>query len=119
MTETPKKYQANTRNYEQKNWLYQKYWGELLSVMEMAKQADVVESHRRITEQMERHGIPRRVDGYTDENSVSPFAGFYQDDIAQTDDVSTQDYDPNFIENSGDPNWMDVARNNPIVSTGD
>lgn len=75
-TTVPQKYQARTRDWERKSWLYQLYWGQLLSTNEIADRAGVHPS--TIKEQLYRHGIPRRTQRYHgDDGNISPFWGFY------------------------------------------
>lgn len=55
---TPQKYKPTNIEYTRKEWLYEKYWGELLPIKEVADAADV--SHTTIMREMERNGVPRR-----------------------------------------------------------
>jgi hypothetical protein len=64
MSTVPQKYQPEPKRYEQKDWLYQQYWGELKSTVEIAEQAEV--NRATIRKRMEQFGIPRRPSGYTD-----------------------------------------------------
>lgn len=57
-TKTPQKYQAESRRYEDKSWLYQQYWGQLKSTVEIASVVDITDQTLR--HKMERFGIPRR-----------------------------------------------------------
>lgn len=92
MTAVPEKYQPEPRLYEQKDWLYEQYWGELRSAGDLADDADT--GHKTILEWMEKYGIPTRTDGFKRDNSVSPFRGFYRDEAARTDEQSRQHFDP-------------------------
>lgn len=87
----PAKYQPEPRQYEDKKYLQEQYWGQLKSVREIADENGV--SPTTIKDRLRRHGIPSRVDGYTRENSVSPFTGFYRSAAARTDEVSRTRYD--------------------------
>lgn len=92
----PPKYQAEPRQYEDKRYLQEQYWGELKSIQDIADECDT--GNKVIRNEMHRHGIPTRVDGYTFSNSVSPFAGFYRGthDAARTDEQSRTRFDPDF-----------------------
>jgi len=92
MTTVPEKYQPSKRQYEQKEWLYEQYWRELLPMRELAQKADV--SHWLIRKAMEKHGIPRHADNWTQDNNVSPFAGFYNDENARTEGDYYEDIHP-------------------------
>lgn len=52
------KYAPEPRNYEQKEWLYQEYWGNLRPIEELAEMVGV--SEHTIRRNMERLGVPRR-----------------------------------------------------------
>lgn len=56
------KYTAEPRDYEQKDWLYEQYWGEMKSCSEIAEDCGV--SHDTINYNMEELGIPKRYDGW-------------------------------------------------------
>jgi len=115
-TETPARYRPEPRQYEDKQWLYEQYWGQLKAFNEIAEDLDCGE--RQIREQMAAFGIPRRVRRYTSENSVSAFTGFYDTETtAQPDEQSTQQYDPDF-ESDSDPDWFDVADRDNAVNVG-
>ena len=98
---TPEKYLPQPRQYENKAWLYEQYWGELRPVREIAENCEV--GHAAVREQMVEFGIPRRVDGFKRGNSVSPFAGFYHDAAARTDEQSRQHFDPDHESQQRDP----------------
>lgn len=57
----PEKYQAEPRKWEQKDWLYEQYWGEeMRSIAEIAEECGL---HRKtVTKQFRQHGIPIRED---------------------------------------------------------
>lgn len=102
MTTVPKKYQPDNRDWEDKQCLYQKYWGELLSQQEIADEMGV---HRTmVRDSMHEHGIPRRPDGYTRNNSMSAFSGFYNDSPTQGDGDSHQQFDPEY-DRTDDYEW--------------
>jgi len=90
----PERYQPEPRQWEDKHWLQKQYWGEFKAIKQIAAEQGI--AHDRIGDQLEQHGIPTRVDGYTQDNSVSPFAGFYRgtDAPARTDEQSRTRYDP-------------------------
>lgn len=94
MTETPARYVPEKRQYEKKDWLYEQYWGELLSATEVAEKVDV--ERRTILRKLRDKGIPRRPIRYRPETPTSPFTGFYNgDENAQVtgDEVNTASYD--------------------------
>jgi len=96
---TPKRYRAEPKQYENKDWLYEKYWGKLLSQQEIADEAD---THRTvIRENMNEHGIPTRADGYTRDNCMSAFSGFYSDIAARGDGNSHEQFDPDYDRSNG------------------
>jgi hypothetical protein len=78
---TPDKYQAKPRKHEQKEWLYEQYWGELKTMEEMATEAPVERKEIRLA--LVEAGIPRRPKGCII-GKTSPFAGFYRDENAPT-----------------------------------
>jgi len=111
MTDVPEKYQPDERKYEQKDWLYQKYWGELLSQQDIA---DIVDTHRTvIKENMDEFGIPTRPDGYTRDNCMSAFSGFYNDSPTQGDGQSYEQFDPDYDRAEGhtwnQSHWVDIG----------
>jgi len=57
-SETPAKYRAEPPQYEQKDWLYEQYWGKGLSMKAMAEACD--SNHQDIRDAMDEYGIPRR-----------------------------------------------------------
>lgn len=72
------KYVPEKRDWEQKSWLYEQYWGKMQSLQDVADMTDVSKKH--IRRQMNKHGIPRRDKQATMPlNSRSPFSGFYHD----------------------------------------
>lgn len=91
---TPEKYRATPPKYEDKEWLYEQYWGEMKSLRDMAAQCGT--GHQIIRERMEDFGIPRRADHHTKHNSVSPFTGFYDDVAARSTTAANTVYDENY-----------------------
>ena len=74
---TPAKYRPDERQWKDKAWLYEQYWGEMKSCSEIAAGRDV--SSRHIQTTMSELGIPRRNDSYRLDNDVGIFDGFYDD----------------------------------------
>jgi len=112
MTHVPEKYQPSKRKYEQKEWLYEQYWGELLPLRVLAETCGV--SHHQIRESLDEHGIPRHPDHWTRENNVSPFHGFYNDSNARTEGDYYEDIHPDEPEC-----WGDEATSQHWVGFGD
>jgi len=77
---TPAKYRPDERQWEDKAWLYEQYWGEMKSCSEIAAGRDV--SPRHIQTTMNELGIPRRHDSWKRE------AGEY--DIKDAYDIEEQ-----------------------------
>jgi len=90
----PDRYTPEKEVYEQKDWLYEQYWGQLKSASEVAEAGDT--NHTQILNQMESHGIPRRDPDYTRSNCVSAFRGFYNGGPTQGDGESSQQFDPEY-----------------------
>lgn len=106
-------YEPEPRDWERKEWLYEKYWGEMQSLDEMDEDYGV--GRETITSKMDEFGIPRRERAYTSGNTVSPFAGFYAgNENAQTDEESRQYYDPD-AERSEKLQWVKDAETNELV----
>lgn len=57
-TQVPERYQPDPRPWEDKAWLYERYWGELMSIKRIAAMCAV--SYHPIREALVEHGIPRR-----------------------------------------------------------
>jgi len=115
MTETPQRYIPETGNWENKEWLQEKYWDEMLSAEEIAEECD--RSKSVILKNMRELGIPRRVGEYQRQNSVSPFTGFYKHETARTDEESRSHFDPDFgrkVEKE-DLQWQKVAKQEDSV----
>lgn len=77
----PDKYQPTDENWRTKDWLREKYWGEMMTVGEIAEEVGV--GRKTVTYYMDEYGIPRRTRGVRDTSHTSPFAGFYGDAPAQ------------------------------------
>ena len=92
----PERYQPEPRQWEDKRWLQKQYWGELKPIQQIADEQGV--SQDAIGDRLDEFGIPTRVQGYTYDNSISPFAGFYNgtDSPGRTDAASRTRYDPDF-----------------------
>lgn len=108
-------YKPDPRDWEQKEWLYQKYWGELIPVKEIAELTDV--KTRAIRDQMDEMGIPRRPRRFEAGGTVSPFSGFYnEDEVSQADEKDRSHFDedkqPN--ENEEWANWNGAKENELI-----
>lgn len=104
MTETPDKYTPEPRKYEQKDWLYQEYWGKFKSVHQIADECDT--AHSQVRESMVELGIPRRVDRFTRDNAVSAFTGFYRDVPSRSDGKSNQQFQADYDGTQDDSDWM-------------
>lgn len=90
---TPERYVPTDEKWRQKDWLYEQYWQQLKSAPEIAQETP--KSEHAIRRLMDKHGIPRRKSNYNRDNTVSAFAGFYNDDEAtRADEQSTSVYDP-------------------------
>jgi len=81
---TPEKYRPEPRKYEQKDWLYQQYWGEMKSTIEIAE--GVAVTQRYIVDLLDEHGIPRRHPGH--EAAGEPLKGFRAPDEEESIDWS-------------------------------
>lgn len=116
MNKTPSKYVPEDRNWEKKRWLQEKYWGKLLSGREISKQCDV--SKGVIYDQLDKFDIPRRTKGYTRENSISPFTGFYRNKAARTDKRSIHQYESgsDYGTDNKNLNWQKAARREDHIS---
>jgi hypothetical protein len=90
---TPARYQAATRKYEDKDWLYEQYWGEMLTIAEIAEQCDEG-CPKHVREAMIDFGIPRRSSEAYDD-SKSSFRGFYRGKPTFHGDAQTN-YDPEY-----------------------
>jgi len=90
----PGRYTPDTEVYEQKDWLYEQYWGQFKTASEVAEAGGT--NHTQILNQLEKHGIPRRVNGFSRDNAVSAFRGFYDVGPAQSDGVSNQQFNADY-----------------------
>lgn len=111
---TPSKYQYKTQDWEKKHWLYEQYWGEKKSVRLIA--SEVGKGKRTIAKQLESHGIPTRESSYTKDNTVSMFAGFYNEDEAARADSG--DIIKPHVTKSVDYStslWQKQAKNDPAI----
>jgi hypothetical protein len=110
MSETPAKYVADERKYEDKQWLYEQYWGKKKPIPELAEICCV--GKRTVAERMEKFGIPRRYPNYNRHNSVSMFAGFYDGDSptrASSEDIAVEKKTERAKDNSK-LNWQKAAK---------
>lgn len=96
-------YEPEPRVWENKQWLYEKYWGEFLSARSISDEVD--SSPRVIREQMEEFGIPRRPRGYKNDGTVSPFAGFYNEDEASRSDEKDRSRFKEEKQPDGEEDW--------------
>jgi len=71
-------YQYNDGKFDDKSWLYEQYWGELLSSKEISEKCDG--SRNTIRARLDEFGIPKRSVAYKTDSSVPPWEGFYNDD---------------------------------------
>lgn len=95
-SETPQRYVPETRIWEKKDWLYEQYWGEMKSSIEIAEKTGV--SYERILTKMDEHGIPRRPETWdTGDEEYNPrhdwgYASEHTDDQPGTDDGQLADW---------------------------
>jgi len=75
---TPERYRPEPRKWENKDWLYEQYWGQLRSTEAMAEDTDTC--GQIIRETMDELGIPRRDEACHGRSRVGPFNGFYNGD---------------------------------------
>jgi hypothetical protein len=89
---TPAKYRATQRTYEDKDWCYEQYWGEMRSLTDMAEECGV--TYDTIKRQMDEFGIPRR------RSSCQAGPGEYdpREDFA----LSEKDDQPNWNRTTGE-----------------
>lgn len=115
MTEIPSKYVPNKRQWEDKEWLYEQYWGQMKSLRSLSEAVDV--GTRAIKEQMDKYGIPTRGKEFKPENTTSPFTGFYRDTPAQTTekDYTTEDQ-PEKMTDDENLTWQKVAQKEEYIS---
>lgn len=109
----PEKYRAKSREWEDKEWLRERYWGEeLWSVQEIAEEAGV--GDRQIRRLMREHGIPRRVSGFNRDDSMSPCRGFYNGDEAVADSNPENNYEEDYEDVPTDFDWAYVAESTAV-----
>jgi len=99
MSNVPEKYQPEPKRYEEKDWLYQQYWGALKSQHEIAEQTPV--SRKKIRMEMAKHGIPTRARECNHEQA-NPFSGFYNPTEQPPVTENTQCYYDDSIPEYGD-----------------
>lgn len=92
----PQKYRPTDRQWATKESLYEKYWGDLLSLREIAR--DVGETVSAVSREMEKLGIPRRSCAYRKGESSNPIACFYdsqhlREDVLEDVDGVERDVD--------------------------
>lgn len=111
----PAKYQPEPKKCEKKQWLYEKYWGELLTQEECADRADV--GRKKIRMELDKHGIPTRKRGCGKGNQ-SPFRGFYNADenAVATEDSKTYYDESKQTDGQVKTNWMRQAETYDDVS---
>jgi len=111
MTTVPEKYQPDERKFENKQWLYERYWGDLQPMHVLADECDVC--HHTIREAMTTFGIPRHPDNWTRDNNVSPFRGFYNEGGTRTEGDYYEDIHPEEPDHWGDDfdseHWVGVS----------
>lgn len=92
MTHVSEKYQYERKPCERKDWLYEKYWGSQLSMVEIAEIAGT--SREKIRRELERNGIPKR-HSHGGRGRISPVVGFYfaDEDPPNGDHVLTEQHD--------------------------
>lgn len=98
------RYEPEPREYEQKDFLYEHYWGQFKSTHQIADECGV--SHSTIRTAMQDNGIPCRVDGYTRDNCVSAFRGFYNVQPAHSDGESNQQFEADYDATDDESEWM-------------
>lgn len=117
--QTPTKYQAETRYYEQKDWLYEHYWGQLKSQNEIADQIE--QSRKKVRMELDRHSIPTRGENWNN-SKANPFAGFYNpDEIPPAPENTRQYYDEDLAERTYEDiekthTWIKEAASDDHVS---
>lgn len=83
-TETPQKYRAESRKFDDKAWLYEQYWEQMKSQLAIAEECDV--SQTRISAAMKTHGIPaRRTTDCDVDDTYDPRNAFGYVDSVDTD----------------------------------
>lgn len=102
--ETPERYQPEPRKWEDKDWLYEQYWGEWHDQSEIAEQVDVCQ--RVISNKMAELGIPTRREAV--HRTAGQFGGYDpRDDYTVPDDA----------DDTAD--WSIVVDGETVVDGGD
>lgn len=105
-------YEPEPRDWEQKSWLYEQYWGKKLGSSEISDKVGI--SGHTIRKKLTELGIPRRVAGYERDNNISPFTGFYSGNVnSQTDELtheaSKSEFDSEKRGDVSDIDWSDFG----------
>jgi len=98
------RYEPEPRKYEEKDFLYEHYWGQFKSTHQIADECGT--SHTMVSNAMQDHGIPRRVDGYTRDNCISAFRGFYDVQPTHSDGESNQQFEADYDGTDDESPWM-------------
>lgn len=113
MSENP--YAPEPEKYEQKQWLYEQYWGQLKSQNKIVAGLDV--SRKKIRMEMNEHGIPRRTESAAHPQS-NPFEGFYGPTESPPAPENTQkqhsEPDPDWEPDADPAKWGD-ANSRPLM----
>lgn len=103
---TPNRYTPDPRKFEDKQWLYEQYWGKVLSIDEVAAKTDV--SSQTIIRAMDERGIPRRPSAYVDFDDPHDVALHY--DRSYTEKTETSPATSPLIADGGRAvSWSDVS----------
>lgn len=114
---TNNKYTPEPRDYEQRDWLYERYWGEMMPMQEIADEADV--SKDTIKRNLRDAGIPGRTRRFRRSNTISAFRGFYGDKESVPVDPGTDPVTQQPEKETWDPtklNWQRIARESDEIS---
>lgn len=101
-------YEPEPREWEDKEVLYEKYWGEMMSLAEIADEFDT--GPRMISDQMEEFGIPKRHRCYKGKGQHSPFTGFYNDDESTVGDEDSMTHFDEEKSGDGSPAWQKLKQ---------
>lgn len=105
MSDVPEKYQYDPEPYEQKDWLYEQYWGELRSTWEIEREFPV--NRNKVRRELIQHGIPRRSTAAgRPQTDTSPISGFYFPDERVPMVDNARDVESKAAEKEYEPNWM-------------
>lgn len=103
----PERYQPEPRKCDDKEWLREQYWGEMLNQAEIAEKCEL--SASRVGHRLRDMGIPTRPAGYSRSNGTSPFAGFYGGgESIPGHEPSATEYDPE-LASDFKHQWRDFA----------